>query len=114
RNDGPLPVEVWLGGPRFELRLDLRGPGVISVTAPDQTQLPFPTARKVTLAPGQVQTVPVTRLVSGQNGEGRYLYWIEPGLYTLTVRVRAPLAGENSGFLTLASAPLKIEVRGEP
>ena len=31
RNDGPRPVEVWLGGPRFELRLDLRGPGVVSV-----------------------------------------------------------------------------------
>jgi hypothetical protein len=116
RNDGPRPVEVWLGGPRFELRLDLRGPGVVSVVAPDQTRLPLPTARKVTLAPGQVETVPVPRLVSVQNGEVRYLYWTEPGQYTLTVRVRAPVAGpgENSGFLTLASAPLKIEVRGEP
>lgn len=116
RNDGPRPVEVWLGGPRFELRLDLRGPGVQSVAAPDQTRLPLPTARKVTLGPGQAQTVPVDRLVSVQNGEVRYLYWTEPGLYTLTVRVRAPLAGpgENAGFLTLTSAPLKIEVRGEP
>jgi hypothetical protein len=116
RNDGPRPVEVWLGGPRFELRLDLRGPGVVSVAAPDQTHLPLPTARKVTLGPGQAQTVPVERLVSVQNGEVRYLYWTEPGLYTLTVRVRAPLAGpgEGAGFLTLTSAPLKIEVRGEP
>src|SRR5205085_1698311 len=44
RNDGPRPVEVSLGGPRFELRLDLRGPGVVSVPAPDQTHLPLPTA----------------------------------------------------------------------
>jgi hypothetical protein len=116
RNDGPRPVEVWLGGPRFELRLDLRGPGVVSAPAPDQARLPFPTARKVTLAPGQAQTVPVDRLVSVQNGEVRYLYWTEPGLYTLTVRVRAPVAGPggNAGFLTLTSAPRKIEVRGEP
>jgi hypothetical protein len=116
RNDGPRPVEVWLGGPRFELRLDLRGPGVVSVVAPDQTHLPFPTARKVTLAPGQAQTVSVSQLVSVQSGEVRYLYWTEPGLYTLTVRVRAPVAGAGGepAFLTLTSAPLKIEVRGEP
>ncbi len=116
RNDGPRPVEVWLGGPRFELRLDLRGPGVRSVAAPDQTRLPLPVAHKVTLAPGQAQTIPVSRLVSVQGGEVRYLYWTEPGLYTLTVRVRAPVvgAGGGQGFLTLTSAPLKIEVRGEP
>jgi hypothetical protein len=116
RNDGPRPVEVWLGGPRFELRLDLRGPGVVSVAAPDQTHLPFPAARKVTLAPGQAQAIPVTRLVSVQNGEVRYLYWTAPGLYTLRVRVRAPVAaaeGEQA-FLTLTSAPVSIEVRGEP
>jgi hypothetical protein len=107
---------VWLGGPRFELRLDLRGPGVRSVTAPDQTHLPFPTARKVTLAPGQAEAVPVDRLVSVQGGEVRYLYWTEPGRYTLTVRVRAPAAeaGGVPTFLALTSAPLPIEVRGEP
>jgi hypothetical protein len=113
-NDGPRAVEVWLGGPRFELRLDLRGPGVVSVAAPDQTHLPFPTARKVMLAPGEGHTIPVTRLVSVRNGEVRYLYWTEPGRYTLTVGVRAPVAGVESGFLTLVSAPVKIEVRGEP
>jgi hypothetical protein len=116
RNDGPRAVEVWLGGPRFELRLDLRGPGVVSALAPDQTHRPVPTARKVTLAPGKDETVPVTHLVSVQNGEVRYLYWTEPGVYTLTVRVRAPVAGAEGGpgFLTLTSAPVKIEVRREP
>jgi hypothetical protein len=122
RNDSGRDILFRLGGPGSQLKLDLRGPGVVSVPAGDATFRPLSEPQTFTLAPGRSAEVPVNRLASRSGGEVRYLYWTEPGVYTLTVRVRAAVSAATrggrptSGYtpVWLSSRPVTIEVTAKP
>ncbi len=81
-----------------ELVLDLQGPGVVRVAA---SHAPAPLARlkTVVFTPGDSYVLQIRKLAERSPGAVHYLYWTEPGEYTLTVRLRVmaadPLAGRR-------------------
>jgi hypothetical protein len=115
KNAGTVPLRLTVGGPSFDCVLQLRGPGVVRVPVAQPAVWPFAAARTVTLAPGQEFDLPVERLVSRIGERVSYLYWTEPGDYTLRALVRAPAVRVGSGDgttrpVTLASPPLTLRV----
>jgi hypothetical protein len=125
RNAGGQEVRLWLGAEGNALRLDLRGPGAVSVAAPPGPEREPFAPRVVTLAPGQTYTVPVRRLAFGPRGAARYAYWTEPGDYSLrmsctlavapaprgSARAKGPEeGGPDFGYITVRSAPVLLQV----
>ncbi len=110
RNTGEREKTLWVGG--GELELDLRGPGVLRVPAPDKLPQSFMAEEKLTLKPGERRALPVTRLAAGARGRVNYLYWTEPGEYTLTARLRTAVSTgpEGAAPVTLSSPPVAVRV----
>jgi hypothetical protein len=111
RNDGPGPLRVEVGGPRFDCWVTVRGPGVVTAPAPAGATRPFAVAEQVTIPAGQDQVLKVQRLVSRLGERTWYTYWTAPGEYVLTAHVRARAwRGAAEGQLELSSPPLKVPV----
>jgi hypothetical protein len=91
RNDTHSPVRLHPEAPTFEVRLHVEGPGVVTVPAPPAGRLATP-VRPVTLPPGETFSLSIPRLVSRAGDGVRYTYWTEPGVYTVTARVRMLVA----------------------
>jgi hypothetical protein len=100
RNTTDRPMLVWVSGPQTELRLDLRGPGAVSVPVQPSAEQQ---SQAVTLRPGEVYAIPITSLRDTR----RLWYWTEPGDYLLTAR-----------FTTRGTAPgggqQRVIARGGP
>jgi hypothetical protein len=114
-NNSNRIMRVWLGGSYSTLSLDLQGPGAVSVPVPGPAASPLGPARLVQLAPGATHLEQVTRLVSGSDKEVRYLYWTEPGTYTLTVQLRTLVCwggppDEHCSRQTITGPPLSLAV----
>jgi len=107
RNPTDRPLRVWVAGPQTELRLDLRGPGAVSV-AKDGAE---PEPRAVTLPPGQSEVIRINSLTDGR----RSWYWTEPGDYTVTAQLTtlAWSPGMSQRRITVRSAPVTIPVPGK-
>jgi hypothetical protein len=115
RNDGPGKLRVQVGGPEFVLLLALRGPGAVTVPAAGPV-LPPRAEPADPLRPGEELTLRWDRLVSWLGESVRYSYWTEPGVYRLTVHVRArafreaPGGRERAEVLALTSPTLEVKV----
>jgi hypothetical protein len=129
RNTQDREARIAFGTDETELRLDLTGHGAMTVNARNRLNAAFLIPKMVTLAPGQSYALPITQLVFGSRGQIRYAYWIAPGEYTLHVRLkvavspaprgtrkaRVPVqAGEDFGYVMVASAPIQIQVALKP
>src|SRR5262249_39563716 len=107
RNTTDRPMRVWVAGPQTELRLELRGPGAVSVPVQgDAGQAP----QAVTLRPGEEYVIPITSLQDGR----RAWYWTEPGDYTLTARftTRGETPAGGQPRLTALGGPVTVHVEG--
>jgi hypothetical protein len=116
RNDGNRPLRIDLDDERAELTLDLDGPGVVRVVAP-RANPPLAGAKAVCLAPGDAFPLPIRRLIEGARGAVRYQYWTEPGDYTLTVRLRAPVESDpvlGPRMQTFVGKPIPLRVEARP
>jgi hypothetical protein len=111
RNTTDREMLLWPGSDGTELKLDLRGPGLVRFAMQGEAA-PFLTPEKIRLAPGESHSVPIPRLIDGSLGRLRSLFWTEPGVYTLTVhyRVLVSLDGLKS-FRTVSSGPIRIELQ---
>jgi hypothetical protein len=109
----PLTLEV--GGDRTELRLDLRGPGVVTRSGPGVRgggELPFLSRRSVRLVPGASYLLPIPYLVGGSRGRLRGVYWDRPGRYTLTASYRVgAVEGRARRDLYVEGPPRVIDVK---
>jgi len=119
KNTSAKEVKLKVGGTQNVVRLDLRGPGAVSVVRKRRITPKFVMASKgQTLAPGKSYKVPVTSLAYGfKNSE--VAYWTEPGTYTLRASYATAVApapkgvqADHDGFaaVKLISAPIKIKV----
>jgi hypothetical protein len=110
RNDTSEPISYR---PDPEILLDLRGPGVMRKPAPERP--PTAPAKAQTIPPGQSATIPIHRLLSTEGGHPEYLYWTEPGIYTLSLRARVRIArgGRPEHEEMLFAPPVEIRV-GSP
>jgi hypothetical protein len=105
-----------VGGAGAAVLLELHGPGAVSVPTPWVPAGVHLPRQAVPVPPQGLVPIEIRRLVSG--GEAaRYLYWTEPGDYTLTVRLRLPVRPETGAAVvgpvrtvTLSSPPLPLRV----
>lgn len=124
RNPGPAEKLLYLEDERTNLSLDLQGPGVLRLNVPGDATAPFP-LKPIRLDADQSQPLPI-RLIDGSREQVQYLYWTEPGEYTLTIRLRVPVSehGLNGpqpclpvkdlDCITYVSRPLHIKVLEKP
>jgi hypothetical protein len=115
-NRGAGPLHVWLGGRYSRLTVNLRGPGVVSIPVRGG-ELPLPKSpQPITLAPGESYFLPIPRLVCGSGSEVEYVYWTEPGKYTLAIELRTRVCRDENGvercvWQTIAGRPMAVEIR---
>ena len=112
---------LYLADERTKLSLAVQGPGVVRLNAPRDVAGPCP-RKTIRLTPGQTLPLPVRHLIDGSREQVEYVYWTEPGDYTLTIRLRVPtseeaLNGTQPGLpvkdldcATYVSRPVRIKV----
>jgi hypothetical protein len=130
----PLPVELTLeitnranhevalfsdGDDRVEIRLALKGPGVVVMAPHLMSTMEVRVVEPTRLGPGKSYRIPLTRLAYGRRGEAAQAYWTAAGRYTLTASlktaIKPPLPGAQpleEGFapITLTSNPVTLTV----
>jgi hypothetical protein len=121
RNASSAEKFLYFEDERTKLSLDLQGAGVLRLNAPGDVAAPVPT-KTIRVDPGQSLPLPVRHLIDGSRRKVQYLYWIEPGEYTLTIRLRVPASEQapNSPHPTVpltdldcttyVSRPVRIKV----
>jgi hypothetical protein len=109
-NDGKEDVTVHVGGDPNVYTLELKGPGVMTFTPPLAFTREFRVPKAVVIAPGKSYDIPVTQLKDGFRGASRFIYWTEPGEYTLTATYQLSDArGEKGALLKSKEIKLKVE-----
>ncbi len=112
RNPGRDVLSIRLDDPATELLLDLQGPGALDAPAPNAPD-PLGGQGAIRLAPGGAFSIPIRQLAYGPLGTVHYLYWTEPGEYTLTVLLRAAVETDTHTerrTVVVLSGPIKILV----
>jgi hypothetical protein len=116
-NRGDRPMELLLEKGRYDLTIDLRGPGVAREPAAGPALEPFAAPGKVRLPPGGAWEVTVQRLSEVTAGRVTYVYWTKAGEYQLSIRLRLPVAqppGAPAVMRTLTTPPMRVRVNAEP
>jgi hypothetical protein len=109
RNDGKEEATVYVGGTPNLYTFEVKGPGVIDLKPLLAFPAIFRLPQAVTLAPGMTYEIPVKQLSDGRMGMARWLYWTEPGEYTVAATYQLSDAKGGRGPL-LKSEPVKIKV----
>jgi hypothetical protein len=112
-NSGPRDLVLLLEEGRFLFRIDLVGPGVERVPVPRDGRAPFAPPARVRLPPDATFVLPVVRLSEDIRGKVRYVYWTEPGRYTLAVRLEVHAEG-RAVPLTVTTPPVAVRVEAGP
>ncbi len=110
-NTTPRELQVWIDSPQTELRLDLKGPGAVSLTAAKATESP---PRSITLAPGEHYSFHIVRLEERASWKPHFWYWTEPGTYSLTARLTTIVTAPGSGSRRVSIASALITIQVEP
>jgi hypothetical protein len=112
-NPGSRELVLVLEQGRFLCSIDLKGPGVERVPVPREGLPPFAAPGKLRLPPGTTRDLRVVRLSEVLLEKIRYVYWTEPGRYTLSVRLEVPVEG-RAAPLTVTTPPLGVQVEEAP
>jgi hypothetical protein len=109
-NSSKEAVTVHVDGDPNVYTLELKGPGVFALPNPAPRTLDFRLPRTVTLEPGKSHEVPLRSLMDGDRGKGRFVYWTEPGAYTLRVSYQlTDRRGQKTGLLRSEPVNLKVQ-----
>ncbi len=115
-------VQLWVGGDRTALELELKGKGAESVVAQRFFTRIFIGPKVLTLAAGKSHTIPIKALQYGFRGTKNRAYWTQAGTYTLTARFQTAInpapkgakdAGNGFGLVTLKSNSVKLKVKAK-
>ena len=114
-NTGGRPLTLHVGGERTSLRLDLRGPGVFTLSGPELSggaTPPFLVKQSVHLKPGASFVLPIPHLIGGRRGALRGVYWERPGRYTLQAVYRVSAVDDlgRARDLYVRGEPISFEV----
>jgi hypothetical protein len=109
-NRGNRDLVLLLEEGRYRLGIDLKGPGVETVPVPGGGVGPFGAIPpRLRVLAGGTRTLPMVRLSENLAGQCRYVYWIEPGRYTLAVTLEVQVAGQATP-LRVTTPPMAIRV----
>ena len=122
KNTTDKEVQLWVGGDRTALELDLKGKGAESVVAQRFFTRIFIGPKVLTLAAGKSHTIPIKALQYGFRGMKNRAYWTQAGTYTVTARFQTAInpapkdskdAGDGFGLVTLNSNTVKLTVKAK-
>lgn len=109
KNTGKKDVTIHVQGDANVFTLDVKGPGVVTL----QPQLAFTTdfrlPRPITLEAGKSHEITVKALSDGFRGASRWIYWTEPGEYTIGATYQLATSDGGKGAL-LKAEPIKVKV----
>jgi hypothetical protein len=120
RNTSDKDVDLRVSGDFVQVRLELRGPGVLNVRPVQAFDSDIRLGRRSILQPGKSFDFPITSLTHGFRGMSDFTYWSAPGGYTLTVSLHTEILpapkgareGEQGfGRVTLTAPPVKLRVK---
>jgi hypothetical protein len=117
-NTGKEKVDFWHTGDPVQILLDLKGPKAKKLTPLLAMTLEFRLPEFKSLQPGESHKFTLKRLAGGMRGNSQWLYWVEPGEYSLTAQLKTGVRPvppgapeeEGAGRVTLSSQPIKIMV----
>lgn len=118
KNTSDKAVDFWSAGDPVRVVLDLKGPKARTINAPLAFTADFRLPKFTTLEPGKSFVIPIKNLQSGFRGIGTWHYWLAPGEYTITPRLKTgvrpipPGVREmyDAGAVTLVGKPLSVKV----
>jgi hypothetical protein len=111
-NTGKKDVTIQVEGDANSFTLDLKGPGSFTLTPLLGFTADFRLGKSITIEPGKSYEFSIKKLADGFRGSSRYVYWTEPGDYTITASYQMSDADGGKGPL-LKAEPLKIKVEAK-
>jgi hypothetical protein len=114
RNTSDKDLAIHIGSKGSELRMDLKGPGVVTSKTADHFGADFLIPKTVIRKPGQTSELPISRLVFGSRENVQAAYWTEPGEYTLSLQYKVGISrpdGSDFRYLWLRSPPMHLQVQ---
>ena len=108
RNTGKTEWVVLVGGDANVMMLNLKGPGVIDLTPQLAFTADFRLPKEVRIEAGKAYEIPLKQLSDGFRGASHYLYWTQPGEYTLSATYQLANPDGAKGQV-LTSAPVKLK-----
>lgn len=108
-NKSDKEVTVYVGGDSNQVTLDLKGPGVVALKPLLGFTADFRLPKAESIAPGKSYNLQVKQLSDGFRGASRWIYWTEPGEYTISATYQLATNDGGKGPL-LKSEPVKIKV----
>jgi hypothetical protein len=112
-NKGSGDMVLLLEEGKFLLHIELKGPGVVRLPVPRDGLGPFAAPSKIDLPAGETRDLRVVRLSEVLAGKVQYVYWTEPGRYTLSVRLEVRVEG-RAAPLTATTRPIPVRVKEAP
>jgi hypothetical protein len=111
-NTGKEDVTVYVGGDPNTYTLELKGPGVVTLSPLLAFTADFRVPKAVTLAPGKSYDINLKHLTDGFRGASRFVYWTDVGDYTLSATYQLSDAqGKKLGVLKSEPVKLKVELK---
>ena len=102
-------VTINVEGDTNVVTLDVKGPGVIDLRPQLAFTADFRLPKPLKLEAGKTYEIPVKALSDGFRGSSRWIYWTEPGDYTISATFQLAGAEGGKGPL-LKSEPIKVKV----
>jgi len=110
-NNSKRPVEVHLGDSEGKLWFEIPGEGVLRIAAPDADIPEALRVKTLQMDPGKQLVFHIERLVAGSPGKLEYVYFTEPGEYTLTPHLRLTADGRP---LSVTGTTMRVKVGAKP
>jgi hypothetical protein len=109
KNTGKDDVTIYVEGDANVFTLELKGKGVVDVRPQLAFTADFRSPKAIKLDAGKIYEIPVKALSDGFRGASRWLYWTEPGEYTIGATYQLATIDGGKGTL-LKAEPIKVKV----
>lgn len=109
KNTSKADVALTVEGDSNVVTLDVKGPSVIDIKPQLAFTADFRIGKTIKLEPGKTYEIPVKALSDGFRGASRWIYWTEPGEYTIGATYQLGTADGGKGTL-LKAEPIKVKV----
>jgi hypothetical protein len=108
-NTSEEEVTIFVEGDPNTATLNVKGPSVFELSPPIAFTLEFRLPKAVKLEPGKSHEITIKQLSDGLRGRSRWIFWSQPGEYTIDASYQLADAKGGKGAL-LKSKAIKVKV----
>jgi hypothetical protein len=109
KNTGKFDVVINVEGDNNVVTLEVKGPGVIDLRPLVGFTADFRLPKAIKLEAGKTHEIAIRALSDGFRGASRWIYWTEPGEYTIGATYQLATIQGGKGTL-LKAEPIKVKV----